>query len=220
MRPPRFFPPHQPRDAKIKPNHLRTIHKEDAEIEISQLASPSTFVTSLMALTYKLLVGRFLDSEPCFPDVGWPSSLWSARQSGARQLLAACSGRFYAYMLKQRLVRFAWSRGGQLKSCLFSTSGQNLGSVDGWLCQKSYKSLGMPMPDFRASACDQVVTGLLLLSGVWDGPFLGGLLLMRLRSGPQLGELSGGNWIGRPQRQCLVHLRGEGLEPGFGRLPA
>ena len=30
MRPPRFFPPHQPRDAKIKPNHLRTIHKEDS----------------------------------------------------------------------------------------------------------------------------------------------------------------------------------------------
>jgi hypothetical protein len=35
----------------------------------------------------------------------------------------------------------------------FQTSGHRLGSVDGWLCQKSYKSLGMPLPDFRLLAC-------------------------------------------------------------------
>lgn len=108
-------------------------------------------MSCLAVLTHKVLTGRFLASKPCFPDVGWPSYIWSARRSGARQLLSACSGRLYA--LSNALCVSPDPVVSNRSPACFQTSGHRLGSVDGWLSQKSYKSLGMPLPDFRLLAC-------------------------------------------------------------------
>ena len=119
---------------------------------------------------------------------------------------STCSGGRKPIYWSERVVRCAWACGGQLKSCLFHKRAPF--GVCGWLASPKYS------PDLWGQPGR--VPALYVRDEVWVfsswGAYVTGMLLVAtpvmLRRGPHLGELSGGNRIGRSQRWCHVYRRG------------
>lgn len=158
-RPPRFFPPHEPRDAKIIPQAGRSLYEKSRQASGQAYSAylhlprrPQMAFSQLWRLLCLFLLPlganngrwsrevwaarpRYLTSKPCFPRSGTPSLLWWARLLGARRLLSARAG-LVTFGLLQRTC------GGNRSPVGLLISGQQLGSVDRWLCQTFHQIFG------------------------------------------------------------------------------
>ena len=138
---------------------------------------------------------RFHNGKPCFPGSGWRRSLLSARYQGTWRPSPSCTGRLTP-IWRSIVLDFAPATcGWRLKSHWFSSVGTIWGL---WIA-----GIAKYSPDLRGQPCRVSVPCVRDDAWVFSswGAYVAGLLsaetLVLHRRGPHLGELSGGNWIGR-----------------------